>query len=139
MERSCEHYAVAAVARSEGFEADIPEAELDRHLAECAGCREELAELAKLNSRFGAVQRVAVPVDVWPQVVKIIAKPHALRRYLVLGALLGAGKLFEVFTGRGAPLTVEFLLALLAGVVLFLSRKQLFSFVPEISVEGDAL
>jgi hypothetical protein len=127
------------MARSEGFEVDIPEAELDHHLAECAGCREELAELARLNSRFGAVQRVAAAVDVWPQVVKIIAKPRTLRRYLLLGALLGAGKLFEMFTGRGAPLTVEFLLAMLAGIVLFLSRKQLFSFVSEVSAEGDAL
>ena len=138
MDRGCEYYAVAAMARIEGFEAGIPEAEIDRHLAECAGRRGEFAELAKLNSRFNAVQRVVAPIDAWPHVVKIVSKPPAFRRYLLLSAVLGAGKLFELFTGHGAPLTLEFTLALLAGVVLFLP-PQLFGFVSEVSVEGDTL
>ena len=138
MERTCEHYVVAAMARSDGFEGDIPEAELNRHMAECAACRDELAELANLNSRFGGVRRVVAPVDAWPQVLQIISKPRSFRWHVLLGSLLGAGKLFEVFTGHSVPFTVEFMLALLAGVVLFLSREQLFSFVSEVS-EGDAL
>jgi predicted anti-sigma-YlaC factor YlaD len=137
MTRSCEHYAIAAMARSEGFERDIPDEELDRHLAACGTCRADMTELSSLNARFASVQRKAGPGEVWPHVAERISRPRNLLGYLVLGALLSAGKLFEMVTGNGAPLAVEFLMALLAAVVLYFSREQLFRIVSDAGVEGD--
>jgi predicted anti-sigma-YlaC factor YlaD len=139
MERNCEDYAMAATARSEGIAARIPDAELDRHLAGCRVCRAELNELAKLNSRFAAVQRATVSNDVWPRVSERILPRRRLRGYLLLGALLGTVKCFEVFTGYELPLSVEFMLGLVSVAVLFLSREQLFRIVSELPVEGETL
>ncbi|MDP8980753.1 MAG: hypothetical protein M3O35_09200 [Acidobacteriota bacterium] len=125
------------MARSEGFERDIPDEELDRHLASCETCRAEMTELSTLNTRFVSVQRKAASPDLWPHVAGRISRPRNFLGYLVLGALLSAGKLFEMVTGNGAPLAVEFLMALLATVVLYFSREQLFHIVSDAGVEGD--
>ena len=76
---TCEQMRVALSARLDGEEAGVPDAVLDAHLADCAGCEVWLSQAERLT-RAVRVQAVEVPDLTAAVLAAVAADPRAPRR-----------------------------------------------------------
>ncbi|MEP6636297.1 MAG: hypothetical protein ABJB97_06190 [Acidobacteriota bacterium] len=102
-EMNCEHVCLAAMALFDGCETSLPSQVIEDHLASCADCREEVAQMKTIAGLFAAHERREHGGDVWPLVNRRLAESASQKSvspassaFLVLAVLLLGYKLIEM-------------------------------------------
>lgn len=73
-EVNCENVCLAAMAMMDGARAPLSAEAIENHLASCAGCREEVAQLRALTESLSAQKRRHYTEDVWPAIGPVIGE-----------------------------------------------------------------
>ena len=144
MSERCEKVRLAAMAALDGETPPLSEPAIREHLATCAACRAEVAQLQQALAPLDRQKPRVFTEDLWPGVEAALRKqtaPAAAHRdahvFAVAGLVLLACKLLGVLPaleGNRLP-TV---LALVAVVVLFGVLKQNpFHLTGNLKLEGD--
>jgi predicted anti-sigma-YlaC factor YlaD len=90
-------------ARLDGPLTELEQAELDRHLVECAECRHMVAEMAELTDAVRSVPLTAAPAPVLAAAPTPAPAAHAFsRRRRRLGSLAGVAAAAAVAAALGA-------------------------------------
>ena len=129
-EPTCEIICMELMAMGDGQPPSMPPAILEAHLASCEGCREELAELERLNGLLDSQRRRIGSDDLWPLIERRL-KPEsgragertALYSFLLLGASLALYKLFELVPDRRVEVVFK-LIPVIIAVSLFAYLKE---------------
>jgi predicted anti-sigma-YlaC factor YlaD len=107
---SCEQVQMAAMAHLDGERGDLTAAEVEAHLAGCAGCRAAVSTLTTLQSRMNRFDYERLDIDVWPGVREAMTagspqpEPQRKPRFvLVLASLLVVWRLAQLSVDLPAP------------------------------------
>jgi predicted anti-sigma-YlaC factor YlaD len=144
-EVTCEIICVAAMARADGAQTSLPPAEIEAHLAYCAHCRREIAQLEAVSILLDAQKRRSLHSEnLWAGIENRLPAPAAARKefpasrpFILLGLLLVAYRLVEMVPDRspgGSFNLVPLLLAVAAFVYL---RENPFKINAELRLEGE--
>ncbi|HEY9405591.1 MAG TPA: zf-HC2 domain-containing protein, partial [Pyrinomonadaceae bacterium] len=124
-EVTCETVCVAAMANADGVQPPLPLAEIEAHLAHCAGCRREVEQLETLSGLLGSRKRSLRPEDLWAGIENRLTAFAAAREpfavsatFVLLGLLLVAYRLVEMIPERALGWSFK-LVPLLAAVAAF--------------------
>jgi predicted anti-sigma-YlaC factor YlaD len=82
---------MAVWALRDGESAAIGRAEIDHHVATCAGCRAALAEIERLDRDLSRVDYERLDVDLWPAIQPAIApatRPEQTDRWALSGLIV---------------------------------------------------
>lgn len=126
----CQTICMELMALSDGQPPSMSPAILEAHLASCAGCREELAEMERLNGLLNSQRRNTRSDDLWP-LIEPRLKPERSRAgertvlysFLLLGASLALYKLFELVPDRRMDLVFK-LVPVVIAISLFAYLKE---------------
>ena len=140
----CEKVRWAALAALDGETPPLSEREIQEHLATCAACRAEVAQLQRALAPLNRQKPRVFTEDVWPGVEAALRRqtaPAAPRReayvFAVLGLFLFACKVVGVLPELGGNWLPK-VLPLVAALVLFGVLKQNpFHITGNLKLEGD--
>ena len=140
---SCEEIRIAAMALAEGERADLSLDEIQEHLAACAGCRQEVAQMEALAALWARQARRPSAEDLWPGLAERLAAtapaPRVNRGPIpiwLLALLLGTYKLIEFVPDRSWPLAVQFVPVAVALAWFLWSKQNPFRVDVELRMEG---
>ena len=124
-ELTCEDVLMAQMAVADGEESPFTKQQLSAHIAGCANCQHELAQLQALDQLFTAQTLSEPRVNLWPAIEKGIAKRPGLswRPFALIGLLLVVYKLLEMLPARDLGLAFK-LVPLVIVVLLFVFIKE---------------
>ena len=117
---TCGEARVMAMGLADGETSGVSREEVERHLAECSACREELVTLAAIDRIWGSFTRRRPDVDLWAGVERRLASRW--RRWLTaLGIVLVSFRCIELFPDWGLGLWTELVpLAAVVGAFIIL-------------------
>ena len=129
-EPTCEIVCMELMALGDGQPPSMPPAILEAHLASCEECREEFAELKRLNELLNSQRRSIRSDDLWP-LIEPRLKPGKSRAgertvlysFFLLGAALALYKLFELVPDRRVELVFK-LIPVVIAISLFAYLKE---------------
>ena len=134
----CEEIRMAAMALAEGEKPPIPPGEVQAHLAVCAECRGELAELAALCQRLDGQQRRNWAPDLWGRIEGRIARPSPNALWFGV-LLLGCFELLELVPDRQLSMLLELTPVLIALAIFGWLRQNPFRINTELRLEEEEL
>lgn len=126
---NCEDFLIQKFALLDGEKADLPETEIDAHLAACASCRREIEQTQSACLRLQKQKRAAPPSDLWEVVGKRIGAPRESgfkvkwQPFALAGGVLVFYKLLEMIPERDFGWFLKF--------VPFVIIAALFGFLKE--------
>lgn len=141
-EESCESVCLAMMATLDGREAGLSHEKIERHLADCARCREEVEQLRAINGRLAAQERREHIADVWP-VVRAQINVHEQRKttsstwLLVLGSLLLGYWLLEMIPQLDLGMIFKVVPVLIAIAIFFYVKENPFKINAQLRLEGE--
>lgn len=138
------------MGRADGVQPPLPPAEIEAHLAHCADCRREIAQLETLSGLLGSRKRSLRPENLWAGIENHLPAPAAAaaaareefpasRPFILLGLLLVAYRLVEMIPDRSSGPGWSFkLVPLLLAVAAFVYlRENPFKINAELRLEGE--
>ena len=146
-EVTCENVCMAAMARADGAQtAALPPAEIKAHLAHCAHCRREMAQLEAVSTLLNAQKRRRSlhSENLWAEIQNRLPVPAAAREKLpvshpliLLGLSLVAYRLVELFPDRSPGWWFKLVPLLLAVAAFVYLRENPFKINAELRLEGE--
>ncbi len=140
---NCEQVRIAAMALADGETPPLPGAAIESHLAECAECRQELAELQACGRLWEAQSRQTHAVNLWPRVAghlqSPIGQPEKRRWLAALAALLVAFKLVEFIPNRSLGMWAQLVPLLLAAAIFAVTGQNPFQIKTELRSQEESI
>ena len=146
-EVTCENVCVAAMARADGAQTvALPPAEIEAHLAHCADCRREIAQLEAVSTLLGAQKRRRSlrSENLWAEIENRLPAPAAAREkfpvshlFILLGLSLVTYRLVEMIPDRSPGWSFKLVPLLLAVAGFVYLRENPFKINAELSLEGE--
>jgi predicted anti-sigma-YlaC factor YlaD len=141
-EGSCESVCLATMATLDGREAELSHETIERHLADCPRCREEVEQLRAINGLLAAQERREQTADVWPVVRARInvdeqRKAPSLTWLLVLGSLLFGYWLLEMIPQLDLGMMFKVVPVLIAIAIFFYVKENPFKINAQLRLEGE--
>jgi len=142
VEGSCESVCLAMMATLDGREAGLARETIERHLADCPRCREEVEQLKALNGLLAAQERREQTADVWP-VVKARINIHEQRKatsstwLMVLGSLLFGYWLLELIPQLDLGMMFKVVPVLIAIAIFVYVKENPFKINAQLRLEGE--
>jgi anti-sigma factor RsiW len=117
---TCGDARVMAMGLADGETEGVSREEVERHLAECSACQEELVTLAAIDRIWGSFTRRRPDADLWAVVERRLAERW--RRWLTaLGVVLVSFRCMELFPDWELGLWTELVpLAAVVGAFIIL-------------------
>ena len=140
----CETVCVAAMANADDVQPPLPLFEIEAHLARCADCRREVAQLETLSGLLSSRKRSLRPEDLWAGIENRLTAPATAREafavsatFILLGLLLVACRLVEMIPERAPGWSFK-IVPLLAAVAAFVYlRENPFRINAELRLKGE--
>ena len=142
IEPGCESVCLALMATLDGREAGLTHETIERHLADCPRCREEVEQLRAINGLLAAQERREQTADVWP-VVRARINVHERRKttsstwLLVLGSLLFGYWLLELIPQLDLGLMFKVVPVLIAISIFLYAKENPFRINAQLRLEGE--
>jgi len=144
-EVTCENVCMAAMARADSAQtAALPPAEIEAHLARCAHCRREMAQLEAVSTLLDAQERSLHSENLWAEIENRLPAPAVAREKLpvshpliLLGLSLVAYRLVELFPDRSPGWWFKLVPLLLAVAAFVYLRENPFKINAELRLEGE--
>jgi predicted anti-sigma-YlaC factor YlaD len=100
-ELNCESICMAVMAMADGYQAEVSAEQIDAHLADCAGCRQELGQFHTLATLLAGQKRSQQNAHIWAGIARRLPdSPHSSSQtwvpFVLLGVLLLGYKLVEL-------------------------------------------
>lgn len=143
-EINCESVSLAAMATLDGRQAELSGEMIERHLANCPVCRDEVAELSALNVLLGAQKRREQSADVWPMVREqvTVAAPRkttspAWLPFIVLAVLLLGYEVIEIIPKADLGMVFKVVPVLIVLAVFMYVKENPFKINAQLRLEGE--
>jgi len=133
---TCDEARVAAMALDEGETPAFPRVEVERHVAGCVPCRQELAELAALEGIWNSHARDLQKVDLWPAIELRLVRRRR-RWWAALAAALVIFRCVELFPDRTLTLWTQVVPLGAAIVVFVILRLNPFQISTELQLSQE--
>ena len=131
------------MALNDGEEPLLPADQVEAHLANCSGCRQEVEQLSSLAKVLDGQMRREQSTDLWPTIKERLGSPEPVAPaqkgtvFLVLGMLLVVYKLVEMIPERDLGLLFKLVPLLFLIAVFGYVRENPFKINLELTLEGD--
>jgi anti-sigma factor RsiW len=148
-ELNCEDVGLATMALSDGAASSISAEAVENHLAQCRGCREEVAQQRALTALLNAQKRRNHTEDIWavisPAIIDDAAGPAVRSRkkaattfaFVFLGVLLLSFRLAELLPKTDPGLLIKFAPLLLVAAVFAYLKENPFKVNASLRLEGE--
>lgn len=152
-ELNCENVCLAAMAMMDGAQAALTAEAIEKHLASCPGCREEVEQFKALAGLLDAQERREQVAEVWPMISTRLAElptsmaggPRkaqnasgaAARAFVLLGLLLLGYKLAEMIPEADLGLVFKLVPLLLVIAVFSYLKENPFKINASLRLEGE--
>lgn len=144
-ELNCESVQIAAMSIADGYPSEMSPREIEIHLAGCAGCRREVAQLRALAALLDAQVRRQWSDSVWPQVeqglipVATPSRPsvQAWHPFVALGLVLISYRLVEIVPDWDLSFFFKLVPILLVIAVFCYLRENPFKIETNLRLEGE--
>ena len=149
-EQSCENVCLAAMEMMDGAQAALTAEAIEKHLASCPGCREEVEQFKALAGLLDAQERREHVAEVWPMIstrladlpASMASRPRkasarAARAFVFLGLLLLGYKLAEMIPEADLGLVFKLVPLLLVIAVFSYLKENPFKINASLRLEGE--
>ena len=139
----CESVRVAAMALADGEEFSLRRGEIEAHLVNCEGCREEIEQLRATNQLFSSQQRLRPEANVWPTISERLqattdtTQPFRWRVLLLFGLPLFGYKFFMLLLQATPSLWSKLVPVILMIAIFTYLKTNPFKINCELTLEGE--
>jgi hypothetical protein len=141
----CKTVCVAAMAMADGYVSELSADQIEKHLAQCADCRQEVQQLRELTALLDNHQRQLRTENLWNRIEQCLpnalpAKRSSQARYpfVLLGLLLLGYRLVEMVPDRHLGFLIKVVPILLVIAAFCYLRENPFKINAELRLEGEA-
>jgi hypothetical protein len=141
-EPNCEDVLIAQMAASDGEDPGFASEQITAHIAGCANCQSELAQLRALDQVLAGHTLSESRVDLWPAIEnRIPGRARAVadwRPFAVIGALLVAHKLLELGPEYDLGWAFKLVPLIIVPLLFLLIKENPFRINPELLQEKSS-
>lgn len=141
---NCEKVCMAAMAIADGYQAELSPEQIEAHLADCSGCRQEIEQLRLLSSIMDAQERRPRTENVWQLVERRLgdvataqSNSKGRRSFVILGALLLGYRIVEMVPDRDFGLLFKLVPVALVIAAFSYLKENPFKVHSELSLAGE--
>jgi hypothetical protein len=134
---------MAAMALADGYQAELSSAQIEAHLAACAGCRQELSQLHTLANLLAGQKRRRRSEHIWtgiegrlPDDALAQSASQTWHPFMLLGLLLLGYKLVEMIPDRDFGLLFKLVPILFIVAAFCYLKENPFKINAELKLEG---
>lgn len=135
-ELSCDDVLMAQMAVADGEAPELSQELFEAHVASCANCRQDLAEMQSLDLVLAQQMLAESSVDLWPPVENRIAKRSlGWKPFALIGLLLVVYKLLELLPARDLGLVFKLVPLVIFTLLFVFIRENPFRINTELVLE----
>jgi anti-sigma factor RsiW len=129
---------------ADGCKPRLSPGEIETHIADCASCRDELAQMKAVMGLLDSQKRRELPANIWSAVERRLERgaPQKTTRatwqvFIALALLLAGYKFIELAAERDFGLAFKVVPLLIAVAVFLAIKENPFKINVELKLEGE--